>query len=143
LIEDLSRSVNSKVDLAYSANECDAIVLVLKPTVSSLRDASRICSLLKELETKARVIVVINHTAPEKHATVTEEEVEKYLRRPIDVICPYDGQMSKALLEGKHLHDLKLPISKSIKQITAALLGEKQEGSKVGLLSKLISRGRK
>jgi pilus assembly protein CpaE len=74
---------------------------------------------------------------------VTQEEIEKYLRRPIDVICPYDGQMSKALLEGKHLHELKLPISKSIKQITAALLGEKHEVGKAGLLSKLIKRGRK
>ncbi|WP_394144695.1 AAA family ATPase [Vibrio atypicus] len=143
LIEDLSRSVNSKYDLEYSAKECDAIVISLKPTVSCLRDASRICSQLKELETKARVIIVINHTAPEKHATVTQEEIEKYLRRPIDVICPYDGQMSKALLEGKHLHELKLPISKSIKQITAALLGEKHEVGKAGLLSKLIKRGRK
>jgi pilus assembly protein CpaE len=51
--------------------------------------------------------------------------------------------MSKALLEGKHLHELKLPISKSIKQITAALLGEKHEVGKAGLLSKLIKRGRK
>lgn len=143
LIEDLSRSVNCKLDLEYSAKECDAIVIALKPTVACLRDASRICSQLRELQTKARIIIVINHTAPEKHATVTSEEIEKYLRRPIDVVCPYDGQMSKALLEGKHLHDLKLPISKSINQITAALLGEKNEGGKSSLLAKWLKRGGK
>lgn len=141
LIGDLSRSVNSKQDLECSANECDAIVLVMEPTVSSLRDASRICMQLQKLETKARIIVVVNHTFPEKHATVTREEIEKYLRRPIDVVCPFDSQISKAIFAGKHLHELKLPISKSIKQITAALLGEKLESTRVGLFSKLIKRG--
>ncbi|MDN3683470.1 hypothetical protein QW180_02050 [Vibrio sinaloensis] len=53
--------------MEYSAKECDAIVIALKPTVACLRDASRVCSQLRELQTKARIIIVINHTAPEKN----------------------------------------------------------------------------
>lgn len=140
IIEDLSCSANSYSDLKYVAKECDAMVMVIEPTVSSLREAARTMRRLEELGSTARILIVLNHTICQKSSTVTQQDVEKYLRQSINVVCPHEPKLGRMILDGKHLFQQDYPISQSLNKLTALLLGEAIETSKAPLLKRLMKR---
>nr|VVV05866.1 Iron-sulfur cluster carrier protein [Aliivibrio wodanis] len=140
IIEDLSRSANSRQDLNYVASDCDSILLVLEPTVSSLREATKVKSDLEKAKSKARFFIVLNYTMQEKYASVSVEEIEKYLRQPLDVTCPYEPKLDALLLEGKRLYQQKGKMSESLCRLTSLLIGEKPNQSKSNVLQRLLKR---
>jgi pilus assembly protein CpaE len=111
--------------------------MVLSPTVSSLREASKLQSKLKKLGTSAKVLFVLNYTIAEKFATVTQEEVVKYIGQPIDVIFPLETGLDAALLDKKRLHQSSSSMSQAVKLLTSLLLGEEGKVKSKGLLSRL------
>ncbi|BCL72312.1 chromosome partitioning ATPase [Vibrio nigripulchritudo] len=140
IIEDLSWSSFQKSDLEYMASECDIVVLVVEPTVSCLRSAASVMMNMETLNSTARFITVLNYTMPEKTATVTKQDVVKFLKQPIDVVCPYEPKIGEWILGGKRVGDSKLSISESIHALTALLLGESLEKSKPNIFKKLFKK---
>lgn len=140
ILEDLSSSVNCKADLKVLAVDCDVFVLVLEPTVSCLREAARVISGLDKYNSTVRCIVVLNYTIPEKSATVTKEEIEKYLRQPVDVTCPFESKFGSMVLEGKHLYKQTLPLSHSINRLTSLLLGQYMNQTKKTIFQRLAKK---
>lgn len=140
IIEDLSGSTSSKADLEYIASQADVVLLVTEPTVSSLRDATRVMNVLQEKNSTARCIIVVNHTKPEKCATVELPEIEKYLHQCVDVVCPFEPKLGKTLLRGENIYTQKMPVSNSFSQITSLLLGEAIKPTKESLLKRLTQR---
>ncbi len=137
IIEDYSSSASSVDDLEHVSRTFDTIVMVLSPTVSSLREASKLQSKLKKLGTSAKVLFVLNYTIAEKFATVTQEEVVKYIGQPIDVIFPLETGLDAALLDKKRLHQSSSSMSQAVKLLTSLLLGEEGKVKSKGLLSRL------
>lgn len=142
IIEDLSRSSFHKVDLDYMAKECDIVVLVIEPTVSCLRAMASLMVKMEGLNSTARFITVLNFTMPEKAATVSRQEVVKFLKQPIDVECPYEPKLGEIILDGKRLSESKLHISESIHKLTSLMLGESVHAKPRGLLKKLFKKSR-
>lgn len=140
IIEDLSRSANSQQDFRYIATDCDSIVLVLEPTVASLREATKVKSDLDKLKSTARFFIVLNYTMQEKYATVSIEEIEKYLRQPIDVTCPYEARLDFLLLEGKRLYKQSGKMGDSICRLTSLLLGENPNKKTSTIFQRLLKR---
>ncbi|MEZ8881254.1 AAA family ATPase [Vibrio lentus] len=140
ILEDLSRSSNAKNDLKYIAEQTDIITLVLEPTISSARETKRVLTSLNYLNSKARCIVVVNYTMVEKSATMSLDEIKQFLGRNVDVVCPNETRIGKVVLDGRHIHQLCLPISKSLSKLTSMLLGEAVSNTQTSPLKKLFKR---
>lgn len=124
ILEDLSRSVNSKKDLLYVSQECDIFVLIIEPSVSSVREAGRIISALDKIGSPLRCILVMNYTRPELSATITRAEVEKCLGQKIDIVCDFDKTASKEIISGKHIYQLNNALSNQFHKLTSLILGQ-------------------
>lgn len=140
ILEDLSRSTNSKADLHYIAANVDIFVLVIEPTVSSVREARRLLAELKERLATCRIITVLNYSINEKAATLTIKEIEEATAARIDIVIPHEPQAGRIVLEGKRLYQQKLPIAQQLNNLTSLLLGESLETAKPSLMSRLLKR---
>ncbi|WP_068716658.1 AAA family ATPase [Vibrio tritonius] len=127
IIEDFSAS-SGQVHLEKNSwLDSDCIILVLSPTVSSLRDAGRLKLLLDKvpLSERPRVLVVVNHTCPEKFSTVTFSEIEKFLEIKPDAIVPFISNFGEEILNGKRLAKLNNKSSVPIRALASLVVGEK------------------
>ncbi|QUM81967.1 chromosome partitioning protein ParA [Moritella sp. 5] len=124
VLEDLSRSGNTKSDLLYVSLQCDIFVLIIDPTVSSVREAGRVMSVLNEIGAPLRCILVMNHTRPETSASITRSEIENFLGEKIDVVCAFDKNACKDIIEGKHLYQLNTALSRDLHKLTGLILGQ-------------------
>ena len=128
VLEDLS----STAEMVFSSKDLvdisDCVILVISPTISSLREAARINKDIKtEAETKGtplRIIVVLNYSLPEACATVSRDEIEEFLRKPIDIEIPYVKKLDAKILDNKRISDLRGQPSKSLHNLAALIFGE-------------------
>ncbi|WP_117235021.1 AAA family ATPase [Vibrio maerlii] len=128
LIEDLSASSASLVFTARDiVDVSDAIVLIITPTVSAVREAASLLKRIRELQNKEdsqRILLVFNNVLPESNATITKEEAEKYLLQPIDVVVPHIKKLDAKILTGKRATDVSGKAKRSIHALGELILGE-------------------
>ncbi len=144
VVEDMSASASDPYEKNASWLRSDCVILVMIPTVSSVRNAARIKKRLDSLPDtkKPRLIVVLNNTMPEKFATVQPAEIEKFLNYKAQVVIPYVGGASKDVIGGKRLAKSNSKLSDSMKRLVSLILGESiSQNSKSGLKF-FFSRGR-
>lgn len=128
ILEDLS----STAEMVFSSQDLvdmsDCVILVISASISSLREAARINKDIKsEAETKGtplRVIIVLNYNAPEACATVTRDEVEEFLRRPVDIVIPYVKKLDAKILDKQRISDLRGQPAKALYNLAALIFGE-------------------
>ncbi|WP_425666662.1 AAA family ATPase [Vibrio tubiashii] len=142
IIEDLSRASNSKQDLDYISTSCDVIVLLIEPTVSSVREAKRTMRSLEMADSNARCLFVLNYTIAEKAATISPADIKEFLGREPDVVLPNEPRMSKLVLEQNHIYQHDYPVSQNLHKLTALLLGQSDEGDKNSWLRRMLKRGK-
>lgn len=140
IVEDFSGSANCKQDLDYVATSCDCLVLVVVPTVSSLREAAKVKAHLDSAKSALHLLIVLNYTMPEKNASVSAAEITKNLHQAIDITCPFEENINSQLLEGKHLYQQKGEMSKSLQRLVSLLIGESIQVEKGSLLQRFIKR---
>jgi pilus assembly protein CpaE len=101
-------------------------VLVIDPTVSSVREAARLKERVHKLNSNPalRLITVLNHTVANKLATAGKQEAETILKQPIDIEIPYCDAINATILEDKRVVASKLKAAEPLKQLTSLLLGE-------------------
>lgn len=126
ILEDLSASVSFGMEADKFITQADIVVLILEPTVSSVREAARIKSRLNRMNAERvfRLLIVLNHTVATPMETASKAEAESVLNQPIDIEIPYCEQMNHTLLENKRIGESKLDASTSFVKLTALLLGE-------------------
>ncbi|MDK9738695.1 type II secretion system protein Z [Vibrio sp. D404a] len=127
LIEDLLNTSN----LIYSVKELielsNCIVLTFSPSVSSLREAGKFKRKLDDslgLDNSVRIIMVMNCLLPNGDATVSQEEAEKFLKCPIDIVIPHIKKLDHKLLEGKSIISHGGKPARSLEDLAALILGE-------------------
>lgn len=126
IIEDLSASVGFDSGEKQFSDGCDCIVLVLEPTVSSLRDTARLKTRIEAHNTNdaLRLLIVVNHIKPERFITVSMKEIEELLKQPIDVIIPYCPALNQTILMGKNASDSVLKMASPLRSLASLILGE-------------------
>ena len=135
ILEDLSATA----ELVFSSKDLvsisDCVILVVSPTISSLREAARLNREIKlETETSGRslrVIVVLNYALPEGCATVTKVEVEEFLQRPIDVVVPFVKKLDAKILNKQRIGELRGQVGKSLNNLAALIFGEEAKNGSV------------
>ena len=126
VIEDCSASVGFSVASDSFVAQCDSIVLIVEPSVSSLRDAGKISESIQKINHNGalRLILVLNHSIPKKAATVSKQDVEEFLKQKVDIEIPYCDALSKTVLDGKRVAKSSLKAAKPMQALTSVILGE-------------------
>ena len=142
IVEDISASTGQVFDFNNDWMESDCIVIVTNATVSSLRDAGRLNSIIEALPTteRPRVFIVVNHTMPEKYASVSFDEIEKFLKRKVDLVIPYIKDFSDVILDGKRLATRRHRSAIVLNQLSSLVLGE-DINAKKSFFKKIVSKG--
>ncbi|WP_434355106.1 chromosome partitioning protein ParA [Parasalinivibrio latis] len=129
VLEDLSASVAFRLSPDWLCKNFDCIVLVMDATVSALRKTTHyvneIVKIRREYPDKAvRLLVVMNYTRPEKTASVSVEEITKYLGRKPDVTLPYYPSLNNTILQGEHMYQKHGRISQELSRLAGLITGE-------------------
>ncbi|PWI35236.1 type II secretion system protein Z [Vibrio albus] len=129
LIEDLSSISQQCFDHKELAELSDCMILVLTPTVSALREAARIKQRMVEDKDSlsCRLYMVMNCIVPDAAATVTQEEVEKYLHQPVDVVIPYIKKLDAMVLDGKRICMSGGKPEKALYRLVSLIVGEEEK----------------
>ncbi|WED26084.1 AAA family ATPase [Vibrio sp. DW001] len=129
IIDDLSSIARQNFNKEEVVELSDSVILVLEPTVSSLRDAARIKQQLEDQnqESNMRVFVVLNYCLPTSSGTITLKEVEKYLRREVDVIIPFVKQLDALVLERKRISKIGGKAEKGLRRLVSLIVGEDEK----------------
>ncbi len=143
IIEDMSASATDPYQADASWLDSDCVILVIAPTVSSVRDAARIKKRLDTMpeSSRPRLIVVINNVLPEKFATVQLPEIEKFLNYKPQVVIPFVGSASQDVIDGKRLAKSNSKLSGALTRLVSLILGESTEGKNKSGLFSLFSKG--
>lgn len=109
ILEDMSASSGIPFEEPQAWVNSDCIILVTSPHVSSVRDAGRLKAWIdnKPENKRPRLLLVVNHTQPEKFATVPLADIEKFLGCKPDVVLPFTGDIGQKLLEGKRVFSMR------------------------------------
>jgi pilus assembly protein CpaE len=138
IIDDLSSAARQSFNSQELVELCDCIILVLSPTVSSLRDAARLRQkLLDESgEKNLRMFMVLNYVVPESSATISLVEAEKYLHQKVDVVIPYVKKLDAKILERKRLSKMGGGSGKAISKLISLIVGEDEKSGFKQLFSR-------
>lgn len=127
IIEDYSASVDFKLDIPLLSKRVDMIVLIVEPSVSSVRNARKIIdSIMMQKEadiSSLRVFVIINSHRPDKYFPLTKKEVTAHLGHDVNAEIPYIINANAILLQGKRLHENNAALSKIINDMSLLLQG--------------------
>ncbi|MFM2480193.1 CpaE family protein [Celerinatantimonas sp. YJH-8] len=143
VVEDLSASVDFKRNIDWMLNRYDSLIVVVEPSVSSIREASKVVSEVRkqrvELEHPFRLLIVVNQRLPEKFNSVTRQEIEKYLGAKADVVIPFVPQVNQMKLYQKHLYNTKNKAAKPLHRLVQLIMGsQSMQSSPLAKLSHLF-----
>ncbi|MDB1123131.1 AAA family ATPase [Vibrio algarum] len=129
IIDDLSSIARQNFNKEEVVELSDSVILVLEPTVSSLRDAARIKQQLEDenQESNMRMFIVLNYCVPTSSATVTLQEVEKFLRTDVDVVIPFVKRLDSYILERKRISKIGGKTEKALRKLVALIVGEDEK----------------
>ena len=98
---------------------------------SSLRDAGRIKLSVENLppSERPRLLIVANYILPEKYATVSQAEMEQFLKHKVDVVIPFISNFGNVILGGKRLANNRHKSSAAIKSLASLVVGEESKSS--------------
>lgn len=105
IIDDFSASLDSPLLLDNVIAKSDIIVLMIEPTIASIRTAQAHLEYLSAYAHTHRVVVLLNIHRPLAAFALTQAEIETYLDRPVDVVVPFNKHLATALLDGKRMFE--------------------------------------
>lgn len=145
IIEDYSASVDFKLDIPLLTKRVDMVILVVEPTVASVRNARKIIEsiiLQQQLGQKElRLFVMINSHRPDNYFPMTSKEVAVHLEHSVDAVLPYSRHAATMLLQGKRLYKNNGMLSNAFDDISQLLHGKELNRDTHKLsLKKLVNR---
>lgn len=142
IIEDVMYGLASLDDLQLFSKEYDMVVLVLEPSIESLREASKIRNELKEQNRALRILPVMNHTKPESAYVLTLQDIEQVLQVPVDTVVPFEARLMQMLIDHEDILKQTGKLSSPIQALVRSILGLGQISTKPSLSWKRFLRNR-
>ncbi|NOH36010.1 hypothetical protein [Vibrio chagasii] len=143
IIEDAAQGLLAKEDLRFYAKEIDILVLVIEPSLESLRQASKVQAILQEEKSRIRLLTVVNYTKPNNAYTVSVQEIESVLRSSVDVCIPFEPRLAQLLMDKGSILTQTWPLTGSIMSLVRSVLGIKRTDESTRFsLKKLLQRNR-
>ncbi|WP_419240146.1 hypothetical protein [Photobacterium leiognathi] len=123
IVDDYSSSIDYEFQLDAIADKNDILVLVIEPTISSVRTAQTYLQQVSALG-DCRVLLFLNIHRPAGAFSLTQPEIETYLENAIDVVLPYNKTLATQLLEGKRIYQQEDPTTGAICQLALKIKGK-------------------
>lgn len=127
IVEDYSAGNGVDYKLTDLMRNQDIFVVVLDPSIASVRSAKRIIDTIAEHNesnmAEKRILIVTNCHKPEGAFALSRKEVEHYLSRKVDLYKPFDKKQVQSILTGQVLAAEKRR-SESIISIATLIEGE-------------------
>lgn len=143
IVEDVSASINKNHDITWLCCNNDYLVLLLEPSISSLRAAKKIHTQtlehIKNNELNIKLIIVLNHHRDKAVDTISTHEIKKILGCHIDYTLPYDVNTNNFLIRGKKLFNSQSQLAQPLTTLVADILGITPKHKK-GLLKAIIPK---
>ncbi|MCW8327418.1 chromosome partitioning protein ParA [Photobacterium sp. SDRW27] len=128
IIEDYSGSTDFKVDIPLVVKRNDIVMLVLDPTVASVRNTRRLMESIhqyRQLEQKElRLFIFVNFHRPEVSFPLKLKEIEEHLECQADVVLPYNAKIASILLQGQRLHKQNASLARPFRNISRLMNGK-------------------
>jgi pilus assembly protein CpaE len=143
IVEDVSASTGLSYAMQETWIKSDCIIFVTAPTVSSVRDIGRMKASFDKFPEPgmARILFVVNHVQPEKYATVTQADIGKFIGCPPDLVIPFYGDVSRALLEGKRIYGTRTKASPALRRLASLVVGENISPHRQSFFRQWTSKG--
>jgi pilus assembly protein CpaE len=103
------------------SKQADINVLVLDPSMSSLRQLHEWQQRFESQRAEQRVITVLNYNLPERHCLLSSKQFEDVLQRPLDHILPWQPERVSESL------DLGVPLVNGRGKLASALMSLSQD----------------
>ncbi|MDR9826108.1 chromosome partitioning protein ParA [Vibrio sp. FNV 38] len=133
IVEDLSGSVDFKVEPQMLNDVYDVVVLVLDASVSAVRNAKRLYEELQNIQLasskKVRILTVVNYHRPAGAFVLKKAEVEKYLTTKVDLEIGFCKALSHIIVDGKRAHKHDRSMSRSIDSLAKLISGQQVDHS--------------
>ena len=144
IIEDYSTSLDFKVDLPLLVKRCDTLVIVIEPSVASVRNARAMIDAITPAsldgERDVRLFLLVNMHRPDNYFPLTSSDIAGHLQRHIDVTLPYSRHSATLLLQGKRLYKDCAAMAGPFTEICKLLSGERVDASmNQGPVARLLS----
>ena len=128
IVEDYSASIAFKLDIPLLVKRVDMVVIVVEPTVASVRNAQKMIdsiTLQQQLgQRDLRLFVMLNIHRPDNYFPLTAKEVATHLEQPCHVVLPYNRNAATLLLQGKRLYKHQGPLSNAFADMSQLLHGK-------------------
>ncbi|WP_417347713.1 AAA family ATPase [Ferrimonas sp.] len=146
LIEDYSASIDFPLEIETLIQRSDMIVLVLEPSVTSLRNGQQLLEAVAKhnLDSgdETRVLLVANYHRPESAFSLSLQEMKQYMEREMDIVIPFNKQTSHLVLEGRRLHKQESGKQKPLTALYRLINGQlaPQKSSPLTLFKEVFKR---
>lgn len=144
IVEDLSGSVDFKVEPRMLADVFDVVVLVLDPSVSAVRNAKRIYEGIQNLQLnsskKIRVITVVNYHRPSAAFVLKKNDVVKYLSAPVDLEIGFCKHLSHIIIDGKRVHKHDRQMNRAFDRLAKLISGQQLGSTRFNKLFKRVNK---
>ncbi|WP_318476842.1 AAA family ATPase [Photobacterium leiognathi] len=131
IIDDYSASVDFSLDLESIAAKNNIIVLIIEPTISSIRTAQTYLQYIENSRSSVhndrRILLFLNIHRPAGAFSLARHEIETYLDRKVDVVLPYNKMLTTELLEGKRIYKQEDSTSGAITNLALKIKGKTQK----------------
>ncbi|MGB1238392.1 MAG: AAA family ATPase [Pseudomonadales bacterium] len=119
--------------VAQVMQRADIRVLVLDPSMSSLRQLHEWQQQFAAQRPDQRTIVVLNYNLPERHCMLQLSQFESVLQRPIDHILPWQPErVSEALDLGVPLVNSRGKLASAVIKLSYDLMGQRERRTSTG-----------
>lgn len=123
IIEDVMYGLLSQRDVQLFSKDYDIVVLVLEPSIESLREAAKIRNEIKEQNKAIRILLVVNYTKPEATYVLTLPEIEEVLKASIDIVIPFEARLMQMLIDRENILNQKGKLSAPLQALAKLILG--------------------
>ena len=136
IIQDVDRA---RADTAMKVlQNADVRVLVIDPTLASVRDAARIVKTLKSEREEKKNLLILNRSRARTKGDVPLEKINRFVDHPVDIVIPFEKKrLALASLNAKPVAREKIPVTEAYKKLATELIGRKETPGRLGWLAGL------
>ncbi|MGF1686537.1 chromosome partitioning protein ParA [Photobacterium japonica] len=133
ILEDYSASVAFRPDPLMLVERSDVVIVVLEPSVASVRNARKLIEKLNNLQisdrSKVRVIPLLNIHRPLNSFALNKQEVEQYLQTPVAIELEYNRHIARLIIEGKRAHKHDKQMQQAFDELARLINGQASTNS--------------
>lgn len=143
IVEDYSASISFWVDAMQLLEHSDVVILVIEPSISSVRNARYLIESLQNMSMaggrKIRIIPIVNRHRAVDSYELDHKEVEHYLETKVPISLAFSKQVSHWIIEGRRVSQCDKSMGRAFNDLVLLING-KAKAKTTNWLKRLMMR---